>query len=105
MLDDWGLTPLSDEGRRELLEILDERYDRCSTLVASQLPVENWHESLADPTLADAILDRLVHNAYRIPLHGESMRRQRARNREAGEPSPPRTDEASRDASQEPEEE
>jgi len=105
VLDDWGLTPLSDEGRRELLEILDERYDRCSTLVASQLPVENWHESLADPTLADAILDRLVHNAYRIPLHGESMRRQRARNREAGEPSPPRTDEASRDASQEPEEE
>lgn len=90
VLDDWGLAPLTDQGRRDLLEVLDDRYDRRSTLVASQLPVENWHEALADPTLADAILDRLVHNAHRIALHGESLRKQRA--------TPP---EASRDASEE----
>lgn len=104
VLDDWGLTPLSDEGRRDLLEILDDRYDRRSTLVASQLPVENWHEALADPTLADAILDRLVHNAYRIALHGESMRKRRASSREAEE-APAPLPEASRDASEEGEEE
>ena len=78
VLDDWGLAPMNDAGRRDLLEILDDRYDRRATLVASQLPVENWHKALADPTLADAILDRLIHNAHRIPLHGESMRKQRA---------------------------
>lgn len=78
VLDDWGVTPLSDEGRRDLLEILDDRYDRKSTLVTSQLPVDRWHESLADPTLADAILDRLVHNAHRLELSGESMRRVKA---------------------------
>lgn len=78
VLDDWGLAPMNDAGRRDLLEILDDRYDRRATLVASQLPVENWHQALADPTLADAILDRLIHNAHRIPLHGESMRKQRA---------------------------
>jgi DNA replication protein DnaC len=97
VLDDWGLAPLTDEGRRDLLEILDDRYDRHSTLVASQLPVENWHEALADPTLADAILDRLVHNAHRIALHGESMRKLRGRPCEAGTPA----QEASRDASEE----
>ena len=78
VLDDWGLAPMNDAGRRDLLEILDDRYDRRATLVASQLPVENWHQALADPTLADAILDRLIHNAHRISLHGESMRKQRA---------------------------
>jgi DNA replication protein DnaC len=78
VLDDWGLAPLSDAQRRDLLEILDDRYDRRSTLVASQLPVANWHEALGDPTLADAILDRLVHNAHRIPLQGGSLRKQRA---------------------------
>jgi DNA replication protein DnaC len=98
VLDDWGLVPLSDEGRRDLLEILDERYDRRSTLVASQLPVENWHEALGDPTLADAILDRLVHNAHRLALHGESLRKQRAKSREAGERTAPPA-QASRDAS------
>jgi DNA replication protein DnaC len=77
VLDDWGLAPLTDEGRRDLLEILDDRYDRRSTLVASQLPVESWHDALGDPTLADAILDRLVHNAHTIALRGESMRKQR----------------------------
>lgn len=77
VLDDWGLAPLTDEGRRDLLEILDDRYDRRSTLVASQLPIDNWHQAIGDPTLADAILDRLVHNAHTIALHGESMRKQK----------------------------
>lgn len=78
VLDDWGLAPLNDEQRRDLLEVLDDRYDRHSTLVASQLPVETWHQALGDPTLADAILDRLVHNAHRLTLQGESLRKQRA---------------------------
>jgi DNA replication protein DnaC len=78
VLDDWGVTPLTDASRRDLLEILDDRYDRKSTLVTSQLPVDRWHESLADPTLADAILDRLVHNAHRLELSGESIRRVKA---------------------------
>jgi len=79
ILDDWGLAPLSDENRRDLLEIVEDRHDRRATLVTSQLPVEHWHEALGDPTLADAILDRLVHNAYKITLPGESMRTRQAR--------------------------
>ncbi len=78
VLDDWGLAPLTDAQRRDLLEILDDRYDRHSTLVAAQLPQEHWHEYLGDPTLADAILDRLVHHAHQIPLQGESLRKQRS---------------------------
>jgi DNA replication protein DnaC len=77
VLDDFGLTPLSEQTKRDLLEILDDRYDRTSTIVTSQLPVDQWHSFLADPTLADAILDRLVHNSYRLALKGESMRKQR----------------------------
>jgi DNA replication protein DnaC len=96
VLDDWCLAPLTDEQRRDLLEVLDDRYDRRSTLVASQLPTENWHQALGDPTLADAILDRLVHNAHKIALSGESMRKQRAKPPEARTPPP---DESSRDAS------
>jgi DNA replication protein DnaC len=83
VLDDWGVTPLSDEGRRDLLEILDDRYDRKSTMVTSQIPVDRWHEHLADPTMADAILDRLVHNAHRLALTGESMRRTRTEGKYA----------------------
>lgn len=79
MLDDWGLAPLSDENRRDLLEIVEDRHDCRATLITSQLPVEHWHEALGDPTLADAILDRLVHNAYKITLQGESMRKRQAR--------------------------
>ena len=79
ILDDWGLAPLSDENRRDLLEIIEDRHDRRATLVTSQLPVEHWHEALGDPTLADAILDRLVHNAYKLTLQGESMRKRQAR--------------------------
>ena len=78
VLDDFGLTPMSDEFKRDLLEIVDDRFDKTSTLITSQLPVDRWHAWLDDPTLADAILDRLVHNAYRLELKGDSMRRTKA---------------------------
>lgn len=78
ILDDWGLAPLTDEQRRDLLEILDDRHEKCSTIVTSQLPIKLWHEAIGDKTLADAILDRLVHNAYRLELKGDSMRKTRA---------------------------
>ena len=79
ILDDWGLTKLNAEQRRDLLELLDDRHGHCSTLVTSQIPVDHWHDVIADPTLADAILDRLVHNAYRLHLKGESMRKRQAK--------------------------
>ena len=79
ILDDWGLEPLDAAARHDLLEILEERYGRRSTIVTSQLPVDRWHEIIADPTYADAILDRLIHNAHRIDLAGESMRRTRSK--------------------------
>lgn len=75
VLDDWGLAILDDERRRDLLELLDERYQTRSTVITSQLPVAHWHEALGDPTLADAILDRLVHHAHPITLTGESLRK------------------------------
>jgi len=75
VLDDWGTAALAPEQCRKFLEILEDRYQRRSTLVASQLPIPNWHEYLGDPTIADAILDRLVHNAHTITLKGESMRK------------------------------
>jgi DNA replication protein DnaC len=78
ILDDWGLSPLDDEQRRDLLEIMDDRHIHRSTLITSQLPVEKWHEMIGDGTLADAILDRLVHNAHKIKMKGESMRKRRA---------------------------
>lgn len=68
---------MTDSLRRDLLEILDDRYNKRSTLLTSQLPVDAWHEYIGDPTLADAILDRLVHNAHRITLKGASMRKRR----------------------------
>jgi DNA replication protein DnaC len=79
ILDDWGLAALSDENRRDLLELLEDRHERRATIVTSQLPVDHWHEALGDPTLADAILDRLVHNAYKIALRGESLRKRPAK--------------------------
>lgn len=79
VLDDFGLMPLTESFQRDLLEILDDRYNRQATLITSQLPVEQWHGYLGDPTLADAILDRLVHNAYRLTLKGESMRKVKSR--------------------------
>ena len=75
ILDDWGLAPMIAEQRRDLLEIMEDRHGRGSTIVTSQLPVEHWHEIIGDPTLADAILDRLVHNAHRLTLKGESLRK------------------------------
>jgi DNA replication protein DnaC len=78
ILDDWGLATLSDEQRRDVLELLEERHGRGATIVTSQFPVEHWHTVLGDPTLADAILDRLLHNAYKIILTGESMRKRHA---------------------------
>lgn len=80
ILDDWGLAPLTDEQRRDLLEILDDRHEKCSTIVTSQLPIKLWHEAIGDKTLADAILDRLIHNAYRLELKGDSMRKSRSNN-------------------------
>jgi DNA replication protein DnaC len=77
VLDDWGLTPLEPSAKRDLLEMLDDRYQKKSTIIAAQLPVDHWHDWIADPTLADAILDRIVHNAYSIPLKGESQRKTR----------------------------
>lgn len=76
VLDDWGLARLTALQQRDLLELLDDRHHTRSTIATSQLPVSSWHETMADPTLADALLDRLVHNAYRIELRGDSMRKQ-----------------------------
>ena len=78
ILDDWGLAPLGTTQRRDLLEVIEERHARRSTLITSQLPVAQWHDFIADPTLADAILDRLVHNAYKFPLKGKRSMREPA---------------------------
>jgi DNA replication protein DnaC len=75
VLDDLGLAPLTDTERRDLLEVIEDRHGNTSTLITSQLPIENWHDHIGDPTIADAILDRLVHNAHRIQLKGGSMRK------------------------------
>ena len=83
IFDDWGLEPLDAAARHDLLEILEDRYGRRSTIVTSQLPVDQWHALIGDPTYADAVLDRLVHNAHRIDLNGESMRRTRKPDRKA----------------------
>ncbi len=83
ILDDWGPEALSADRRRDLLEIVEDRYDRGSILITSQIPVDRWYEIIGNPTLADAILDRVVHNAYRIDLTGESLRKRRASPLEA----------------------
>ena len=77
ILDDWGLEPLDATARHDLLEILEERYGRWSTIITSQIPIDKWHDLIGDPTYADAILDRIVHNAHRINLTGHSLRRSR----------------------------
>jgi len=82
ILDDWGPEPFNAEQRRDLLEIVDDRYDRGSLLITSQLPVGRWHEVIGDPTLADAILDRIIHAAHRIEFKGESLRRRGAVKKE-----------------------
>jgi len=77
IVDDWGLSTLSDQEARDFLEIFEDRHNVHSTIITSQLPVENWHETIKNPTLADAILDRIIHNSYKIKLEGESMRKKR----------------------------
>ena len=78
VLDDLGLAPMSSQERRDLLEVVEDRHELASTIVAAQLPIEHWHDNIQDPTIADAVLDRLVHNAYKINLEGESMRKLRS---------------------------
>ena len=75
ILDDWGMTPLDQAARHDLLEVIDDRSTSKSTLITSQLPIDHWHAWLNDPTVADAILDRLVHRSHRIALKGESRRK------------------------------
>src|ERR1700676_1534044 len=84
ILDDWGLEPLDAQARHDLLEILEERYGRRSTIITSQLPVEDWHAVIGNPTYADAILDRLVHKAHRLNLSGDSLRRTRSKPAQRG---------------------
>ena len=91
IIDDWGTSCLTDDQRRDLFEIMEDRYDRRSTLIAAQLPTKHWHETIGDPTLADAILDRLIHNAYTINLKGESMRKRKTKDLTAAKPSGTKT--------------
>jgi DNA replication protein DnaC len=79
VVDDFAMAPLNEQERRDFLEICDDRYNRRSMILTSQLPVEKWHAQMGDPTVADSILDRLVHNAYRIELSGESIRKRKGR--------------------------
>lgn len=78
VLDDLGLAALADSERRDLLEVIEDRHGAGSTIITSQLPIDHWHEVIGDPTIADALLDRLVHNAHKINLKGESMRKRKA---------------------------
>ena len=78
ILDDWGPEPLLPEQQRDLLEIVEDRYSAGSLIMTSQLPIDHWYEIVGNPTLADAILDRILHNAHRIELKGESLRKQQA---------------------------
>lgn len=80
VIDDWGLSVLNEQERRDLLEILEDRHGLHSTIVTSQLPIKHWHETIGNPTLADAILDRLIHNAHTIQLKGESLRKKKRKS-------------------------
>jgi DNA replication protein DnaC len=84
LLDDFAMAPLKDTERRDFLEICDDRYQRRSLILTSQVPVQHWHEQIGDPTIADSILDRIVHDAYRIELNGESLRKKKGRRPEEG---------------------
>ena len=78
ILDDWGPEALTANHARDLLEIVEDRYDKGSLIITSQVPIDRWHDLIGVPTLADAVLDRVIHNAYRIELSGESLRKQRS---------------------------
>ena len=75
VLDDWGIPTLNDPQRRDMLEVLEDRYAERATIISSQLPISSWYEFIGDPTMADAILDRVIHNAYKIELKGPSKRK------------------------------
>ena len=89
VIDDWMMIKLTAEQRRDLMEVIDDRHGRASTIVATQIPVDRWHDQIADPTYADAILDRLVHNAYRLALTGKSMRPRLSQRSDGAEQAPP----------------
>lgn len=78
IIDDFGIAPMTDPERRDLLEVIEDRQGLTSTIIVSQVPIENWHDNIGDPTIADAIMDRLIHNAHRINLKGDSMRKTRS---------------------------
>jgi DNA replication protein DnaC len=80
ILDDFAMTELTASQRRDLMEVIDDRHEGGATVIATQIPVDRWHSLIGDPTYADAILDRLVHQAHRIELKGESLRKLRARD-------------------------
>lgn len=75
IIDDWGLSKLGDKERRDILEVFEDRHNMSSTIISSQMPVEKWHDIIGDPTIADAVLDRVVHNSHRVTMKGESMRK------------------------------
>jgi DNA replication protein DnaC len=83
-VDDFGLKPLTQAERHDLLEVIEDRHAMRSTLITSQLPIAHWHEYLGEPTVADALLDRLLHNAYKLELKGESMRKREKPDSQAG---------------------
>jgi DNA replication protein DnaC len=85
LLDDFAMAPLKDSERRDFLEVCDDRYQRRSMILTSQMPVAHWHEQIGDPTIADSILDRFLHNAYRLELNGESIRKTMGRKPEPEE--------------------
>ena len=84
VIDDWAMAPMQETERRDFWEICEDRYQRRSTILTSQLPVSKWHEQIGDPTVADGILDRLVHNAHRIEMRGDSMRKPKPTRQERG---------------------
>ncbi len=86
VIDDWAMAPMSESERRDFWEICEERYQTRSTILTSQVPVAGWHEQIGDPTLADGILDRLVHNAHRIEMNGESMRKTKTARAQKSQP-------------------
>ena len=83
VIDDWGLAALTSVERQDVLEILEDRSERASTLITSQVPVKGWHDLIGEPTIADSICDRLIHTAYVIELHGPSLRETRAKAQQA----------------------
>jgi DNA replication protein DnaC len=87
IIDDWAMTELTAAQRLDLMEVIDDRHDRAATVLATQIPVANWHRSIGDATYADAILDRIVHRALRVELTGESMRRVQAADQKLAKPS------------------